>query len=160
MTAAEMAPPTMMAAHACPRAHPTQQTQQTQQTPVMDHPRPQGSPASPERTQHHIKTFLIYVETRTLYLREEGSKVTIAIAAYMHTFLNDCKLDEADFADEDYERVAVILTDIREYLDRDEDLMSEYLASKKDLDDVMVAFAEARRRSRTSSCKPCGGLNE
>ena len=152
MTAAGMAPPTqhtpMMAGNPCPQGAQTpatQQTQQTLQTPVMDHPRPQGAPASPERTQDmkNIVYRLIHSETlagRTLSLRKEGPKKTIAIAAYMHKFLGDCKLDEADLADEVlYERVAVILTDIREYLDGKEDL------SKQDLDDVMVAFGTEAR---------------
>jgi hypothetical protein len=149
MTAAGMAPPTqhtpMMAGNPCPQGAQTPATQQTQQTPVMDHPRPQGAPASPERTQDmkNIINRLIHHENLAdinLGLRNEGRKKTIAIAAYMHKFLGDRKLDEADLADEVlYERVAVILTDIREYLDGKEDL------SKQDLDDVMVAFGTEAR---------------
>jgi len=162
MTAAGMAPPTqhmpMMAADACPQraqTPPTQQTeetQQTQQTPVMDHACPQGAPASPEMIEQDMKDlvfFLIHAEDPSLHIktaiRTVGRESTIAIAAYMDKILDDCKIDEADLNDEVLcERVAAILTDIRAYLDRNELLWKDYSMRKKDLDDVMTAFAETR----------------
>ena len=62
---------------------------------------------------------------------------------YTSLFEGSMTQAEADFVDEDYQRVAGILTEIWEYLDREE-LMADFLVGQKYLDDVMAAFAQNR----------------